>query len=625
MIALLLLNILLLKSDSTRVFITPDVLVTATRTKITPENAMTKVVTINVSEMRTMGFNDLPSILSSIEGLFVKSYGPGQLSTISSLGTGSEETLFIFDGIRLNSVQNGQVDLFLIPVSQLSRIEIAQGGSSSLYGSDAIGGVINMYSPRSTSTNVHAKFGLGSYGYQEEEIGLGGVVGDAEINMSVHRTRSRNNYKFDYTDGKFTYPMKRTGADFVVDNELLKITFPHVTGFTSLTLSNISANRGTPGSVTGPYFVGRAREYDNNLLLALNHERKIGDFILSATSGGLYEYLKYVDPSSNINSFYKTISPQASIELNYRSDYTSIVTGIDAEVDRAVSSEMIGIKERQHFGTYLSGVWELHYPLKIKTHVSPSLRIDHYSDFGSTLNPRLGINFEPIKFFPLYVRASAGTNFRVPTFDDLYYGTAGNPNLKPEKSTNYDAGFGITFQKPFYSHVDVNFYSIHIRDGIVWLPKNSTIWQPQNFQKITSQGVELSLRVNYHELGAVSINYTYGNARDKSNPNSPTYNKQLIYRPQEQLFVTSVVSPGPFLISASFYYVGFRYTTSSNDVYLPSYTSVDVTLGASFKLNSTEISPRFSIRNLLNANYEVIQQQPMPLRTYYFNLIVNIK
>ncbi|MGC8594644.1 MAG: TonB-dependent receptor plug domain-containing protein [Candidatus Kryptoniota bacterium] len=625
MIALLILNIALLKTDSVKVFVSPEVTVTATRTAIAPENTMSKVVSIDAKEFSAIGFADLPSILSSIEGLFVKSYGQGQLSTISSLGTGAEETLLIFDGIRLNSVQNGMVDLFLVPLSQISRIEIAQGGSSSLYGSDAIGGVINMYSPNSRTSYANAKLGVGSYGYQEGELGFGKTIGAAEVNMSIHQVRSRNDYKFDYTDGKFTYPMRRTGADFVSNDQLFKIAFPKETGFTSLTLSNTLANRGTPGSVTGPYFVGRAREYDSDLLIALNHVQKIGEFILSATGGGVYEYLKYVDPSSDINSFYKAISPQVSLQLDHQSDYLSFVTGMDAEVDRATSSEMMGIRERRHFGTYLSSIWKLHYPLKTETRISPSLRIDYYSDFGPTLNPKVGINFKPITFLPVYIRASAGTNFRAPTFDDLYYGTVGNPNLKPERSTNYDAGLGITIRKPFYLQVDANLYSIQIRDGIVWLPENSTIWRPQNYQKIISQGVELSLRANYHDLGAISINYTYGNTRDRSDPNSPTYNKQLIYRPLEQLSITSVVSPGPLLLSASICYVGYRYTTAANDAYLSPYTNVNLTLGANVKMSSAEISPQFSIRNLLNENYQVIELQPMALRTYYFNLNVNIK
>lgn len=626
MIALIILNIALLNSDSVKVFMAPDVVVTATRTKMTYQDATSKVVNVNASEMSSYGFSNLSSILSSVEGLFVKSYGPGQLSTISSLGTSAEETLFIFDGIRLNSVQNGLVDLFLIPASQLSRIEILQGGSSSLYGADAIGGVISMYSPSSSSTpSAHANFGVGSYGYQEGGLGFIGLIGSAEINMSIHRIRSRNDYKFDYADGGFSYPMKRTGADFVVNDQFLKIAFPNRAGLVSLTISNTSSNRGTPGPVTGPYFVGRAREYDNNSLIALNVEQKAGKSTLYATAGGVYGYLNYIDPSLDINSFYKTVSPQASVQINYQSQDLSIATGIDAAIDRAVNSEMIGTRERRHIGMYLSGVWKFTYLSKTEMLISPSLRLDDYSDFGQTMNPKLGINIKPITSLPLYFRASIGTNFRAPTFDDLYFGNAGNPNLKPERSVNYDAGFGLVLQNPLKLELDANLYSIHIKDGIVWLPINSTIWRPQNHQKIYSQGVEFSLRANYHELGAVSINYTYGSTTDKSDPNSPSYDKQLIYRPHEQASFTSVVSPGPFFMSASICYVGFRYTTATNDAYLEPYTNIDLTLGANIKIRSALLSPRFSIRNLLNARYQVIEQQPMPLRTYYFNLILNIK
>ncbi len=625
MLALVLTLLIHPNADSLRIFRVPDVVVTSTRNAVIPQDSPSKVVNLDVKQLTGLGFSGIADILSSAGGLFVKDYGPSQLSTISMRGTGSEETLFMLDGIRINSVQNGLVDLFLIPSSQIGSIEIAEGGSSALFGADAIGGIVNLRTESSSTPGLSATFGAGSYGYQQGRLTIDQNLNGASISIMAGRTRSRNNFDFDYSDGLNSYPMVRTGADYVSDNQFAKITIPGKESSTTIVVSNVSANRGTPGPVTGPYFVGTQREYDGDFLSAVNHKNRLGDLILSTSVGFTYSYLRYVDLPTvpggfSIDDFYKMLSLQPSVQLQYSSRELDWVAGIDAEGDRGTSSEMMGTKDRTRIGAFTSAVLNLRGPFTSDIHLSPSMRLDRYSDFGGSFNPKFGLNMKPAASLPFNIRASIGTSFRAPTFNELYFASVGNAAIKPERSVNYDAGLVFSIKTPVDIEADADYYHINITDGIVWEPSVGSLWRPVNYQRTLSRGIELRIQANYNDVAALAANYSLGQSLDLSDPQSPTYNMQLIYRPEEQASVVAAVSPWITTLSAAVRYVGFRYTSAANDEFLPGFTTVDLSTGARIHVSDFVLSPLLTVRNVLNESYQVIPQYPMPLRTFYFSI-----
>ncbi len=625
MLALLLILLFTVSSDSLSVFKTPDVVVTATRTAINPQESPAKVIDIDTGDLARLGIHDISEVLSITDGLFVNEYGPTQLSTISTRGTAAEETLFMVDGVRLNSVQNGLVDLSIVPASQIGHIEISEGGSSALFGSDAIGGIINLQTTSIASPSVGVGFGGGSYGYQEVQANAKEKIDAAYLDFSLQHTRGINDYDFNYNDGLNSFPMKRTGADFVMENQLAKVIIPDDKSVTSIVISNLSADRGTPGAVTGPLFVGTEREYDNDLFAVVNHRHQLGPLSISASAGFTYDYLRFVEPPQTegafgINDFYKMISFQPNFQMNYSSDVFDIASGVDMESDRGTSTEMTGTKYRTRAGVFASGVVNFVGPFSSEIHLSPSARMDWYSDFGNSFNPKIGINIKPIKLLPINFRASAGTNFRAPTFNELYYIGGGNANIKPEKSLNYDAGLIAEVGTPLNIVADMDFYSIDITDGIQWLPTSNGIWQPRDYRKILSQGIEFSLRSTYRDIAALQANYSLGKSIDLSDPGSPLYNKELIYRPQEQASILAIISPWIMTFSTTLRYASFRYTTPQNDEFLPGFATIDASASAKISAGELSFSPILSVKNIFNENYQVIPQYPLPLRTFYLDI-----
>ncbi len=631
MFLLLLLNLALPQPDTLHVYRQPEVVVSATRTPINNVDAPSRVTRINVIEMHNAGFNDAKSMLSLVDGIFLKDYGPAQLGTISLRGTAAEQTLFLFDGVSLNNIQTGLVDLFLVPTNNLSSIEISQGGSSALYGANAVGGVVDLESKTPSDNTARLDMGGGSYGNQMIGAEVSEGIGPAKFDFMVQRQRGVNDFDFSFDAGTHDIPMKLTGADYLEDVQSLKIVLPSSNSLTSLLIQNVSANRGTPGAVYDSGFVGTAREIDGNTIGILQNTGRLGVFNYRASAGIIYSFLKYIDPAYATNDYFKTLSLQPAAQLSYSSEQFSGATGIDAEFDRGQSDEMAAINNRNRIGIFGSGEYDLRKNADLATRLFGALRFDDYSAFGSSLNPKAGINIKPLARFPLHLRANVGTSFRVPTFDELYfynpyYYEFGNENLKPERSTDYDLGAAADFggnQNLLYANLGLDYYHIDTRDGIVWQQVTNTSWQPENLQKIVSRGIEVSFHLHYGSLFSLKGNYFFGKSQDISNPSDPTtYNKQLIYLPQEQSALFMEVTPGIFAFTAAIQYVGERFYTVNDTASLSPYAVTYVSAAARINAGSFALLPRISVNDLFNRKYEVIREYPVPARMYQVGLSI---
>jgi len=630
MFLLLIFNLAFHQLDTARVYQQPEVVTTATRTPINSIDAPSRVTRIDVDEMQNAGFDDTKSILSLVNGIFVNDHGPAQIGTVLLRGTSSEQTLFLLDGISLNNVQDGGLDLFLVPTNDISSIEISQGGSSALYGANAVGGVINLESRTAFSNLIRVDLGGGSFGNQMMGGELSEGIGPARVDLTVRRERGANDFNFSFNDGTKDIPMTLIGADYLEDMQSLKIALPSSSGMTSLLIQDVSADRGTPGAVTDSAFVGTARETDKNTIAILKNTGGLGVFNYSASAGFIYSYLKYFNPDtadySYANHFYKMLSVQPSAQLSYLRKQFCGTTGIDAELDQGQSDEMMGAHERKRIGVFASGEYDVRKNMDLETRLFGALRYDDYSDFGSSFNPKVGINIIPLAAFPVHLRANVGTSYRVPTFDDLYFAGSGNPDLKPEKSTDYDFGAvaeSLENQTPFFVNLGFDYYRIDTRDGIVWRPTDPSelIWLPENFQKITSHGIELSFDLKYESFFALKGNYFFGKSLDVSDPSYPTtYEKQLIYIPQQQSSIAAEVTPWIFNFTAALRYVGERFITSDNTEWLSPYAVTYVSAAVRISASSFEILPKFSIDDLFNREYQVAPNFPMPGRTYRLGL-----
>ncbi len=633
--------------------ITPEIVVESNRLKMTNAEAPNKIQVIDENVILKMNGSRLPDILNMSDAVFIKDYGFNSGSkTISLNATQSEHTLILIDGIRLNSRQNAQYDLSLLDMDNVSRIEISKGGSSALYGSEAIGGVINIITKQFYSTHpigFNFKVGVGSYGYRKFFGKFSHSFEPANFkkityNLSYSDERAKNNYDYNIKNGLIEVSKQKENSDFNTQSLNLDVNSLNEDKSLLKLFANYSHfERGVPGIDIG-YSTGTARQIDYNAITGIAYSRKIHkDLYLKSDLSYKYSLQKYFDPTTynlsvKINSFYKlnTIASNSTISFT-PSEKFNIETGTELSFNDIVSNETDKGNLMQA-AVFAITKFESKFKGISRISIYPSIRYDYFSNISehNVVTGKIGLNIKPFNKADLNLKSSFGNNFRAPTFNELYWRDLGNKNLKPEKSLSFDAGIYYKFNFGGINEFEVSYYNIYTKDRIVWTPVSGTIWRPINIQKVSSEGIDVSLRseisMNRTFKANIGINYTYGSSVKKKEdyPGDPTYNKQLIYLPKEMVKTSIMIN---YLTTSKILkYVSFslfynfstrRYTNFENTQFVPRYDVLDGNLGFGTKLYGVETGIRFIVNNIMNEDYAVLPGFPMPLRN--FKIELNIK
>lgn len=622
---------------------TKEILVTANRIHMSAKYSPNKIQLLNEDYIAKLNGSRLSDALSFSDAVFVKDYGLNSgLKTISLNSTQSEQTVVLLDGVKLNSSENSQFDISLIQLDDISRIEISKGGSSALYGSEAIGGVINII----TKDNVNKKFStelkteLGSYGLKKFFVRASQNLSPSlKYKLSLANESASNKYNYYYFDGFSDITKQRQNADYNTSslNFSLDAALNSKSSVNAFTIYNYF-ERGLPGADLGstPSF---ARRIDRDVISSASYN-KIINKSLNIRSNISYKYslMSYYDTSTfnlsaKLNSFYKLNSYIHSSSLSFSSKKNfEINTGYEISYNKISSNETEEGKLFQS-ALYAAGKYELNKNALYFSPVTlyPSVRYDYYSNISqkNVVTGKLGINIQPVKNINLTLKSSIGNNFRAPNFNELYWIELGNKDLLPERSLSFDAGLYCSFEFFGKNEIEISYFNIDTKDRIVWKPGKDNLWRPVNIDRVRSEGIDASMRSIINILNKVnistSVNYNYGTALKKNMDfaGDPAYDKQLIYIPQEFFKSSLGFSYLPEsklikLISIQGYYTftGKRYTDFSNTRYVPFYELIDANIGIIMTLFRTDISLKFAVNNLINEKYEVVAGYPMPLRDY---------
>jgi iron complex outermembrane receptor protein len=243
------------------------------------------------------------------------------------------------------------------------------------------------------------------------------------------------------------------------------------------------------------------------------------------------------------------------------------------------------------------------------------------------------IGFEHAIASYLQLKGVLSKNFRIPTFDDLYWKGWGNPNLKNESGFNQDLGFrfskgieNINFQ------YELTGFSNMVSNWILWEPSltGSDIWTPENVSKVWARGIENDFDISVHMNSIVvksSLSYSYTRStKVKADiANDPAVNKQLIYVPKHKGLATINVIYKGFTLYYGQSYTGSRYTMKDNSKYIRPYSLGNISLTKNFKYRQKLLSASIQINNIGNTVYQVMEWYPMPLRNYQLNIKLNFK
>jgi iron complex outermembrane receptor protein len=609
--------------DTTKIFPLPEVVSTASRIDLLHRSTPGAVTLITREEINRSTGTLLADHLSAIPGLFVRPYGGGSaLQTISLRGMAPENTLVLVDGQKINNPQNGQADFGFLPSASIERIEIARGGYSSLYGADAVGGVVNVVMrkpPEGIGGSIAQT--VGSSRFQATEAAFGGRAGILGWQTNLRSERGRGDYPFIFQDAE----LHRNGNDFRLLTVNANADLALAGGgrlFFSSTLAD--GDRGVASPVSDASVVSRARLGDRTFRAIAGGEFNAAPTVSAKVSAALYaDDQHYIDPHLLLNgaplqSDGRTRAVTLSPEIRY-SGIEGLPLLLGGEIGKSwFNGTDLRAGSRSQWSAFLTAVSTLEtgsFPFEIL--LLPSLRYDGFSDVEEGLSPRLGVNIGLWKVPSLRIRSSVGRSYRVPTFNDLYWIAGGNPSLKPERSFSIDAGVLADFQWNGSWSLDASYFSISTRDRIIWTPTTGTFWSPKNVADVSSRGVELEARwQGFDGMLDVTLASTWTKATKTSEdfPGDPTEDKELVYVPRQTASATVGLHVGTIHLYLQHSWSSYRYTTETNDRFLPSFGVTSAALKYGIPLGPAEGFVKLEGTNLFDTKYQVLSLYPMPLR-----------
>lgn len=613
-----------LPSDSVKVYQSAEVVVTATRSEISEKDAPSPTEFFGPDEIRKTNGGTVADLLQIYSGAWLKEYGAdAALKTISLRGSASEHVLVLIDGNRFTSFQNGVVDLSLLPLDNVERVEILHGGSSALYGADALGGVVNIITRQADSApHVNVEASGGSFNYQRYSTRVQGGYGGLNVVSGYSNEAGKDNYPFIFhRPGSVDTNLLRNDADYRKEELFLNGNLG-VDEYSVLTFSiqNIKADVGAPGPILSVSDVSLARQNDKDVNVRLSYrDHHIAGTELSLNTGFQHGFETYSDPTYLIDSFYKNIfftaNPQAQVNLSVQD---RLIVGGEFAQGILQGNDFDSRIQRNQASLYVSNEYAADFNQALFDRLSlyQTVRYDDFTDVGRAWTPKFGVNLRILKPGDVRIRASYGLSYRAPSFNDLYYRNFSNPLLKPEHSHSFDVG--VLTNSPFGGEhsIEVTYFLITTTDRILLDPVNYT---PVNIGRTASQGIESSYRGRFFDgLLEAGLSYTFTDARKKnsSSPGDSTYNKQLMYVPQNLFKGSLSLHLRAFTINIFRIFTGMRFINEDNSQSLPSYSLTGANMSATIPLGTWKALVKAEVSNLFNVDYQGFPNYPMPGKNF---------
>jgi vitamin B12 transporter len=559
---------------------TSDVFVTATRTPISRKDVIADITTINEEEIERAGSSSLTDLLQRQPGIEIyNSGGQGKVSSLHIRGSESDHVVVLIDGLRVNQVTSGLNAFENIPLSQIEKIEIVRGASSSLYGAGAIGGVIQIFTKKGVSGfKPYAAIGYGRYDTKTAQAGIraGNDSTNYAINISSLSTEGFSAYK--------------TNNPIFSDKD----------GYNNLSLSGSLNHKFNQDNSIGLNFIksNGNNKYDNKFetnfvnnknkmdtqVIGINFSNKVTNDWQSDLKFGqsIYKYndhngAEWTPNNSKQNqlSWLNNISlPIGSLQLLY-------------DFNRETINKSLGYdkSERDNSG-YMVG-----YLLNRDNHnLQLNYRADDNSAYGKFNTGNIGYGYHLNKQWN--ISSLYGTAFRAPNFMDLYYPgytydgiyyAQSNPNLKPEESKNIEAS--LRYQKD-----EDKFSATIFKNKIDNFIQLDSGYIPQNTEKARFEGVTFN--------GSTFIDHLqfFGNVTFQSAKNEVT-NERLLRRAENYGNAGLNYYFSQWNLGAE---ISAQGTKKESAAEIPGYALVN--LVADCKINNS-MKLNFRLNNVLNKDY----------------------
>ncbi|TGN39313.1 TonB-dependent receptor domain-containing protein [Marinobacter confluentis] len=550
------------------------IVVTANLGPETAGESLSSVTVVRDEEIRRQESQEFKDLLRGQPGIDIVSNGSfGKNTSVFARGTSNDSTVFLVDGVRLRSATSGGAPWQYFPLKLAERVEIVRGPRSALYGSDAVGSVIQAFTlnPADGGRSGWIEAGAGNFDTQEVSGGVS-VSGDStRLSLSgLHKESDGTSIFEDGEDkgfrnsagvGRLTHEFSRGGE-------------------ASLVMVQSEGNSQFDGGNTD--FMVRT--------LGLNLETPVSDYWLTSI-----QLSESADEQENFRDSGDSVFDTKSRDARWLNTVTlgvhEFVMGGELRVDEVDGS--IEFVETSRTNAALFGQLRLNFG---PTDLNLSLRGDDNEAYGKqeTGGIALGHSFDRSH----RLRLSYGTAFRAPTFNDLYYpletfsfgGTyAGNPNLEPETSSAVELGFGGRYTAWYW---DAAIYQTNV-DDLIELQTTGGDTRPVNVSEAEIQGFELATGFSKDQWD-LGLRLTLVDPRDEETDN------RLRRRSHQSLRLDVDRALGDWSVGATFAASGYRYNDEDNEERLPGFGTLDLRAGWNF---AEDWNARLSLQNVTDKRY----------------------
>lgn len=574
-----------------------DVTVTANRVPQVSGDTLASVMVITHQQIQRSQATSIVELLQGTAGIaFANSGGLGKNSSLFLRGTESDHVAVLIDGIKIGSATSGQAAFAQIPLAQVERIEIVRGARSSLYGSEAIGGVIQLFTRKGGGElKPNLSLGIGSDNTSKTSVGISGGGNQAWFSGQVSRlaTQGFNSCRGATSAGCFTDEPDDDGyrqlsgqlrAGYRFDNE---------------TEVDVHWLRSQGDVDFDGSFLNQSETTNQVLGLGL-HFVATDSWDVSLKAGRSWDdvdsFLQQ-EKRSEFNTERDTLSWQNDISV--RED-DLLTVGIDYLNDKISSSTAYPVTSRDNIGIfaqYLTGWGNNEWQL--------SLRHDDNEQFGQQVTGNISWGYHLSKTYQIV--SAFGTAFKAPNFNELYYPSYSNPNLNPEKSRNVELGL---YSNNPWGQWGINLFQTQIKDLIAY---DTRVSAPNNIQRARIRGLELTASAQWQQW-TVKTDVTL---LDPVSLNDNSDDTVLPRRAKQSLGLHIDRALNKVNLGSSIYAMGKRYDNMSNTDRLAGYMRWDLRAGY-------QLSPAWQlqarINNVLDKSYETAKYYNQAGRGYFLNL-----
>lgn len=638
------------KVDTTHIYSLPEVAVSEVyRTREVRATAPTQV--LSKEKLKSLNVLQVSDAVKHFAGVTVKDYGGiGGLKTVSVRSLGAEHTAVGYDGITISDCQTGQIDIGRFSLDNVDRLSLSNGQSDNIFQPArffASAGILDIQTltPRfkkKKTTNVIAAFKTGSWGLVNPSFLVEQAL-NKKWAVSANAEWMSANGHYPYTlyygeNGDLTSKEKRKNTEV----KTLRTEASVFGNFSDKEQWKLKAyyyqsSRGLPNATTYYYDYASQHLWDKNVFLQSQYKKEFNrQWVFQTSAKWNWSYQRYLDPDykgtegKTENNYYQQEYYLSASVLYRLIDNLSFSLSTDGSINTMnADQKAFPYPTRYSWLTAFAGKyvndWVTASASVLATVINEKVQTGTVAPNRRRLSPYASVSFKPFDSEEFRIRAFYKDIFRLPNFNDLYYGQVGNAGLKPENTTQYNVG--LTYTKAIcdfipYLSITADGYYNRVKDKIIAIPtKNLFVWSMVNLGKVDIKGIDVTGNVQLKPWDKLRVtlsgNYTYQRALDVTEPGSKTYNHQIAYTPRVSGSGQAGIETPWVNFSYSFLFSGKRYMLGQNirENRLNGYSDHSLSASRDLQVGGIYTSLSVEVLNLLNKNYEIVKNFPMPGRS----------